>query len=228
MVGVLRVRIFVPVFLIGAGALFGACGSSLPGVVKVGASNSPSTTLSTSTSTSTTVTGASTPVTGPPGVSVPTTIVTYPTPYAPSYDTIDSLVDDSDYVVVASIGSAIAGGYPLSIQSVLSFTAPKTPLSITTGEFNAADLQVGGTYVFFYGIDTIDNSNCIVGGARGVLGYDPTTQTVTRLDQSVASQIPDSESFAQLQNAVAVEENNLSAEPISNGPPVCASSATGL
>jgi hypothetical protein len=156
--------------------------------------------------------------------------VTYPTPYHPSYDTIASLVDDSDYIVIATVGSqgSTVGGYPLDVQNVLGFSAPHTLIGVTTAEFNAAHLTVGSTYVFFYGIDTVDNTDCIVGGIRGVFAYDPTTQTVMSLNQDVTSQITNTQTLAQLRNSINAEESLLSTEPISNGPPVCASTATGL
>jgi hypothetical protein len=51
----------------------------------------------------------------------------------------------------------------------LGTTSPRTPIGITTQEYTAANLSVGSTYIFFYGIDPSDHSTCIVGGVRGSL-----------------------------------------------------------
>src|ERR1022692_2187602 len=176
----------------------------------------------------TTVSPSQTPVTGPPGVSVPTTIVTYPNPYHPSYDTIASLVYDSDYIVIATLGAGAQGGDELQVEAQLGFNDPRTLIGVTTAEINAAHLTSGDTYIFFYGVDTVDKLECVVGGVRGVFAYNPTTQIVTRIDQSTPSQIPNTQTLTQLETAINDEESIESAEPISNGPPLCSSSATGL
>ncbi|HEY7948059.1 MAG TPA: hypothetical protein VID75_10290 [Acidimicrobiales bacterium] len=154
--------------------------------------------------------------------------MTYPNPYHPSYDTVASLVRDSVYIVIATLGAGGQGGDELQIQGVLGFNSPRTPIGVTTAEINAAHLMSGATYIFFYGADTVDNAVCIVGGVRGVFAYNSATEIVTRIDQGTPSQIPNTQTLTQMQTAIDDEENIESAEPISNGPPLCSSSATGL
>jgi hypothetical protein len=163
-------------------------------------------------------------------VTVPTTIVTYPTPYSPSYDTIASLVDDSGALVIAVIGPEVTPGnyYPLQVQQSFGPTAPRVSLNISSQEFNAAQLAVGNTYFFFYGVDPVDKTECIVGGVRGVFAIDVSTETVSRISQSTSSQIPNTETLAQFENAVNAAMNADATTPIQNIPPVCAASATGL
>ena len=161
-------------------------------------------------------------------MTLPTTIVTYPNPYRPSYDTVASLVRDSIYIVIATVGGGGQGGEELQIQGQLGFNNPRTPIGVTTAEINAAHLISGDSYIFFYGADTVDKTVCIVGGVRGVFAYNPTTQIVTRIDQSIPSQIPNTQTLAQLETAINDEESIESAQPVSNGPPLCSSSATGL
>jgi hypothetical protein len=179
--------------------------------------------------TSSTTIAPLTTVTGPMGVTVPTTIVTYPNPYESNYDSVASLVHDATFIVIASVGTYNADtGYPLDVQNVLGFNSPRIPLAISLQEFDAASLQAGSDYVFFYGTDSIDRSTCIVGGVRGVLAYDPSTQEVTTLPTAPTSQISSSQTVSQLQNEINAEEQSESTQPVSNGPPVCAASATGL
>lgn len=163
-------------------------------------------------------------------VNPPTTRVTYPTPYAPSYDTVATLVDDSTFIVIATVGmeNTDIDGYPLQVQQALRFNNPRTSLAITPTEFNAAGLSVGSSYVFFYASDPVDNSTCIVGGVKGTFAYDANSQTVTRLDQSTTSQIPRTQSLSDLQDSIATAENVEASKPTSNPPPMCSSSATGL
>jgi len=169
-------------------------------------------------------------VTGPSGVTIPTTIVRYPDPYTPNYDTVASLVHDSTFIVVASVGpyDGSTTGYPLEIQGDLGFNNPRTPLGLTPTEYNAANLKVGSDYVFFYGVDRVDDATCIVGGVRGVFSYDSATQLVRTMTQRARSQIPASQSLSQLQSDVDSEEQVESAQPVANGPPLCSDSATGL
>jgi hypothetical protein len=87
---------------------------------------------------------------------------------------------------------------------------------------------VGGTYVFFWGADPVDKLVCVVGGVRGVFAYDPVTQIVTRLDHSPTSQIPRTQTLAQLSGAVDAWETAVAGQPIANIPPLCGSAATGL
>lgn len=230
-------RLRKAVVLVLAGLALAACRSSAtPSAAP--ADQSPSTTSASSTTsssdvptTSSSVVTTTTSTTEGIIVNPPTTIVTYPTPYAPSYDTVAALVDDSTYIVIATLQpeEEAIGGYPLDVQQTLGFNYPmRELLSITTTEFDAANLTVGDTYVFFHADDPVDGSTCIVGGVKGVFAYDPNSQTVTRLDQSTTSQIPMTQSLSDLQDSITAEENVEASEPDSNLPPVCSSSATGL
>jgi hypothetical protein len=139
--------------------------------------------------------------------------------------------NDSTFIVIATVGAQqpAPGGYPLYVENILGGTNElKVTIGIGTEEFDAAHLTVGGTYVFFYGVDSTDKAECIVGGVRGVFAYDPTTQVVTRLDQDPTSQIPRTQTLTQLQDAINASENADAGKPIANIPPLCESSATGL
>lgn len=186
------------------------------------------------------------PVTEPSLVTPPTITNVYPSPYDPGYTTIEQLVNDSTFIVRGSLeaGSPIvdANGttvmaYPISVQESFKVNPPVT-LSVLQNEVTAAKLSVGSTYIFFWaasdnttGSETTavqDTKICIVGGVRGVMAYDAATDTVTRLDHSSNSQIPQSQTLEQF--AAAVENAiPIGAQPISTtAPPVCAPSATGL
>ena len=158
----------------------------------------------------------------------PTTIVSDPNPYAPSYTTVAALVEDSIYIVIAKVGAPGNGGYPLQVLGTLGFNDPRTPIGVSTAEFDAARLRSGDTYIFFYGVDTVENRVCIVGGARGTFAYDAATQMVTRLDQSTASKIPRTQTLAQLHSAIVAVEQVEAAAPQPNSPPMCSATAGGL
>jgi hypothetical protein len=212
-----------------------SCSSARAGVSRLTVKHSttttaPRTTLSTSPTTPlTSVAGPS----GPP----PTVIVHYPTPYDPGYITIDQLVQDSTFIVLGTLQPAGAGSdssgnvvmaYPISWQQVFG-TTPPIGLNVSQAEVSAAHLSVGKEYVFFWSADLTNKTACIVGGVRGVFGYDSSTGAVTRLDDSTASEIPTSESLGQFSSAVAAARELLSSEPMrSPSPPVCSPSATGL
>jgi len=177
----------------------------------------------------TTLTAPSTPVTTYVISDPPTTVINYPNPYQPSYDTVASLVDDSTFIVIASIGSETSiNTYPLNVQQAIGATPPRVTIGISSGEFTAAHLAVGSTYIFFYGVDPTENKSCIVGGIRGVFAYDPTSGTVTRIDQSSSSTIPATQTLSQLETSINAAEQANAAQPQANTPPVCDSSATGL
>jgi hypothetical protein len=142
-----------------------ACGSnaSLSGGRQSNASVTPSS--------STTSPGRSTVETGPIAVVPSTTIVKYPNPYRPSYSNLDALIDDSLWIVIAQVEpeqSTDGSVYPLLVEQGLGGLEPRSGISVLPAEFNAAHLTVGATYLFFYGSDAVDNTNCIVGGVRGV------------------------------------------------------------
>jgi len=195
----------------------GACGSTTTGAGDLAARAGGSTTTVASTQ----------------AVSIidpPTTIIDYPNPYHPSYATVAALANDSAYIVIATVESEdpTRGGYGLNVEISLGTTSPRVLIGIVTAEFDAAHLTVGGDYIFFYGIDPIDNSACIVGGVRGVFAYDASSQTVTRIDRSMPSQIPNTQTLAQLEAALRASEQAHVGQPMANIPPLCESTATRL
>jgi hypothetical protein len=174
------------------------------------------------------------PVTAPALVTPSTETNVYPNPYDPGYSTIDQLVPDSTFIVMGTLEAASPGvdmngnirmSYPISVQ--YSFEAiPRNTLTVLQSEVTAANLTVGSTYIFFWAAGT--NTVCIVGGVRGVMAYDAATNTVTRLDNSSSSQIPQSQSLDQFANAVK-NAIPIGVQPMStDAPPVCSPSATGL
>jgi hypothetical protein len=237
-----------PLFVASACLIAGCGGSTTPPEVAgsqrgVGALHiSSSTTVPTTPST---VPGTpETPVTGPPLQVTPTTYLTYPTPYSPGYDTVAQLVDDSEEVVLGTIGStgytqrgrdgSPETFYNVEVQRVLS---GPTIGDIAVGQnlVNAAGLSPSGTYIFFWsGPDVPDGTpyggTCITGGTRGVMAYDSSTGTVTRLDGNSYSQIPRTQTFAQLQSEIQSELAVIAARPavVESTPPACMPSATGM
>lgn len=198
------------------------------------ASNSPH--LASPPSTTPTSTPTS-PVTGPPPVSQTTINVTYPSPYNPGYTSMDQLVADSTFIVLGTLGPPTtepgASGstityYPINLQQSFSEVAPRNTLTVGSAEFSAANLSVGGTYVFFWANDQVDKTVCIVGGVRGVMAYNSATDTVTRLDNSANSQIPKSQTLEQFESSVQNALNLLRTQPVQNSSPMCSPSATGL
>jgi hypothetical protein len=175
----------------------------------------------------------------PPLVKVPTATTIYPHPYDPGYNTIGELVSDSATIVLGTLGpTSIAPGqdgtpttyYQIQIQQVLN-DEPQPPISlyVSANIVNAAKLSLTGTYIFFWaGPD--DPGRCIVGGVRGVMAYDPSTETVTRLDNNAASGIPRTQTLEQLRSSILAARNVIAGQRpvISNPPPACSISATGL
>ena len=172
-------------------------------------------------------------------MTIPTAIVTYPTPYDPSYNTVAQLVRDSAYVVLGTLdfGSTVTGTgqdgtpttyYQIQVQRTLSDQDPRNELFVSADVVKAAKLSQSGTYIYFWVEDTTDNRTCIIGGVRGVMAYDPSTSTVTRLDQNASSQIPRTQTFEQLQSSVRAAINVIQKQPATNLPPACSLSATGL
>jgi hypothetical protein len=162
-----------------------------------------------------------------------TVIVQWPNPYDPGYNSIGQLVQDSTFVVLGTLGAAIPqpdGSQvdPINVQTSYGYTDPRVELGISSAEFDAANLSVGGTYIFFYASDPVDNIDCIAGGVRGVMAYDASTDTVTRLDQNANSQIPQSQTLEQFIVEVQAAQQAISSQPETNLPPMCSASATGL
>ena len=176
-------------------------------------------------------------MTGLPPVTHPTAIVSYPNPYDPGYNTVAQLVGDSGYVVVGTLGPvATATGqdgtpttyYQINVQKTLSDQDPRNELFVSSSVVTAARLSPTGTYIFFWAEDTADKRDCIVGGVRGVMTLNPSTSTVTRLDQNTSSQIPRTQTLTELESSVQAAINTLQTKPITNLPPACSLSATGL
>ena len=208
------------------------------GTLQIGSSTTVPTTPSTVPGTPVT------PVTEPGLQETPTTYLTYPTPYNPGYDSVAQLVDDSQEIVVGTIGPS--GGtftgrdgnpetfYPVEVQKVL-YGPTINAIFVGQNLFDAAGLNHSGTYVFFWaGPDVPDDTpyggSCITGGTRGVMAYDSSADAVTRLDDNSNSQIPRSQSFAQLEGEVQAESAVLAARPafVMSAPPACTPSAIGM
>jgi hypothetical protein len=185
-----------------------------------------------------------TPVTAPPLVEVPTVTVTYPNPYDPGYNTIAQLVDDSDAIVVGTLGStstapgqdgAQTAYYQINIQKTVNdVSTPRISLYVSQNLVNAARLSSSGTYIFFWAGPADDGTSdgggrCITGGTRGVMAYNQSADTVTRLDNNSDSQIPRTQTLEQLKGSIRAAFNALETRPIvANPPPACTLSATGL
>ena len=176
-----------------------------------------------------------TSTTGPAeNVNPPTTIIDYGT-YAPSYDTIGELVHDSEWVFVGTLmprTQQVADWYPISPGESLAGTELRQEVGVSSAEVAAAHMTVGQQYLVFYGIDNAnnaDNGNCVVGGTRGVFAVDPATEIVTRLDDNPSSSIPRTQTLAAVQAEISDYQAHQSPPLVlSNSPPVCAASATGL
>lgn len=206
-------------------ATLGACGvgpvASPPGVTKLHTS-----------ATGTDTDSATTAVTGQPILNPPTTDVSYPNPYRPAYDTLQSLVNDSLFIFTATIEpETTLGGqkqYPLNVVQVYSYSNPQMFTSIFPTEVSAARLIVGDEYLFFYGGDEVNNSTCIVGGVRGVFIVNTKAKTITRLSTNSSSLIPKYQSIKSFLASLSQAVKRTGSREIRNGPPVCESSATGL
>jgi hypothetical protein len=168
--------------------------------------------------------------------STSTVINHYPGSYDPGYTTVGQLVRDSTFIVTGALRHAQPGrdqsgkvvmSYPITTEKILG-TVPPISLTVSRAEVAAANLRVGETYLFFWTADPAERTACIVGGVRGVLSYDAATDTVTRLDHSVGSDIPRTQSFEQLATSVDAAQTLFSHQAIRNQPPVCSPSATGI
>jgi hypothetical protein len=176
-------------------------------------------------------------VAAPPVATTPTSgLPTSPDAYDPGYSTIDELVKDSTFIIAGTLepeqsgkgqDGSIAESYPITTEKALG-TVPPIALSVTPAEVGAAQLRVGNLYVFFWAADSTAKTACIVGGVRGVMAYNATTDIVTGLDDSSTSQIPRAQSYEQLAGAVEAAEKVLNPQPTASRPPVCSPSATGL
>ena len=154
------------------------------------------------------------------------------------------LVDDSEEVALGTLGSA--GGtftgrdgtpetfYPIEVQRVLSGPS-RASIFIGQNLVKADGLSPSGTYVVFWaGPDdpagTPYGASCVTGGTRGVMAYDSSTDTVTRLDDNSNSQIPQTQTLEQLESAIQAEIAVIAARPaiVESPPPACTLSATGM
>jgi hypothetical protein len=139
------------------------------------------------------------------------------------------LFKDSAFIFIADVEpfEPALHGYPLAVTQWFSQEDRSAGIAITSKEFNAAHLTVGASYLFFYALDRKDRTTCIVGGTRGVFGYNVTTQTLTRIGASPKSRVPSVQSLAQFQqtfSALLRAEDGV----IHNLPPMCKAAATGL
>ena len=159
--------------------------------------------------------------------------------YDPSYSTVQQLVDDSVFIVLGTLHGGPAGPfkmgsvtyYPINWQRNLGLIEPRETIGVSSSMLSTAKLAMSGTYVFFYAVQgaPLPPVACIVGGLRGVMAYDPTSGTVTRLDNDPSSQIPRTESLTQLVTAIQRATQAAERAPVQQPPqPVCSPSATGL
>jgi hypothetical protein len=118
--------------------------------------------------------------------------------------------------------------YQIVVQRELSDNPLRNELFVSAKVVDAAHLSLTRSYVFFWAVDTTDDRDCIVGGVRGVMAYDPSAGLVTRLDQSSSSRIPRTQTLETLQNSVQAAIGDIETKPITNLPPACSLSATGL
>ncbi len=222
--------VVITALVLACASLLASCGTGTITPSKLSASRAATPTPSTVPGTPTS------PVTQPPGVTPSTEVNTYPTPYSPGYTSIAQLVEDSTFIVLGTLqsGASLKDGngdvvtaYPIDVQQSLG-TVPPVGLNVSQAEVMAAGLSVGNSYIFFWGADTADDAACIVGGVRGVMSYDPTSDTVTRLDKSTSSQVPQSQTLEQLESSVRSAQITFGQQPIRNQPPICSPSATGL
>ena len=136
-----------------------------------------------------------------------------PNPYKPQYNTIAELVRDSGAIVLGSLqgspavtrtkdGSVIH--YPINVQQNFGAFSPRTVLTVSSTEVTAAKLSLSGTYIFFWTVipRSVLRPARIVGGIRGVMAYDASTDTVTRLASNATSQIPRSQTLEQFNRSV--------------------------
>ena len=166
-----------------------------------------------------------------------TQTVTYPSPYSPGYTTISQLVKDSTFIVMGTLGEPVTepaqdGGtveiYPINVERDFGTYPPRMAIGISSAEFNAGGLNADGTYIFFWASDPVDNTFCVVGGARGMFSYDSSTDTVARGSDDSASQIAQTQTLEQFTSSVVAAETQLQSQPPTNPPPVCSASATGI
>ena len=217
-----------------AATLLGACGCD-NGARLV--ANTSSTTSPVPSTTTTPTSTPSTPVTGPAGVTLPTGFANFPTPYAPPYDTVEELASVSAAIVIGTLSGSpappVTDGsttyYPINVkQNLGDYPLPRTGMDVSSTEVSAASLNLSSSYVFFWSVDTVNKKSCIVGGVRGAMAYDPSTGIVTRIDNNPTSQIPHSQSLDKLKASIQSALAFTRTQPITNGPPLCASTATGL
>jgi hypothetical protein len=182
-----------------------------------------------------------------------TTIVRYPRPYRPPYNTLAQIFASSSIIMLGTVGPrtseplgpsggvrSIVNGYPIeprTVQFLGGVDYQGSGIGIPAKLFKALSLVVGHTYVFFTAQDP-STPLCVVGGLRGLFSYDPATQTVSRLDHNRHSQIPRTMSLTQLESQINALEMQSEAAAAAAAPqqgpikiympPTCATSATGL
>lgn len=177
----------------------------------------------------------SAPPTTPPVVvdpQSPTTIID-PNTYRPSYETIPSLVDDAAFVFIGTArplyqDSDLGTATPFAVDQILAGREPDTlPIpAIPEGAHGDIPVVVGQEYIVFLGVDLTGQADteCVVGGIRGLFHYSSATRTVTRISTG-PSHIPEALSLTQFM-ALIPSPNVL--VPIKEPTPsVCSPSVTG-
>src|SRR6185437_1691751 len=113
--------------------------------------------------------------------------------------------------------------YQIQIQRVLN-DEPQPPISlyVSANVVEAAKLSLTGTYIFFWaGPD--DPGRCIVGGVRGVMAYDLSSDMVTRIDNNGTSHIPRTQNLATLRSSIQAALSVIAERRpvITNSPAAC-------
>jgi hypothetical protein len=156
-----------------------------------------------------------------------------PKDYHPNYDTISALALDSTMVFIGTVGPTeqdpvLGTAAPFTVDRVISGAQPSTTPVPAIPEGSSGDIPVvfGHQYLVFWAIDLTGNqeSECVVGGMRGLFKYDPTTQTVTRSSTS-ASKIPATLTLAMV--IALLPDLNIPRPARVPPPPVCSPSVTG-
>ena len=198
----------------------------------VAASTTPTSAAELPTSTTTDVTSSTQLPTSPTPHSV-----TYPDPYRPGYSTLQQLVDDSSFVVTGTLVAPLvsggatgipSGSYVINVDRSFGPVIPRTILLVSPAEVAQFNLNTNSRYLFFYTIDPIDSTSCITGGQRGVFSYDPGSSGVARTSTNSNSNIPKTSPIDAFVSQVNAAEAANMTRPITNPPPACSASATGL
>jgi hypothetical protein len=207
-----------------------ACGTS----VSSGVQRPRSTTASSTGPTTSSTTAPASTTTTAPCIAVAGCVAIDPNTYKPTYDTVTSLAYDS---TMAFIGTAqppaqdpvLGTATPFTIDQVIWGNQPETTPIPAIPEGGSGDITAtaGQEYLVFWAIDLTgpQETECVVGGMRGLFSYDPETQMLTRTATST-SQIPNSLSLSQLETLLP--DPNTPVPIRVPAPPICSSAVTGL